>query len=469
MADAIIYNAIYVNHAPIRPLGAHQIANWLRKWGYTVKVIDFCNYISTDDLYKITCQNLDKNTKFIGVNSTFWSEILYVTTNFDIHEKPKTIEPDWIVQIRERFLDKKIDWVLGGVYASFPARLFKFNWTCFPGFAEDEILRYMDSLTNKIRVTNKFDIVTQESRFSLDCAISSTEVLPIELSRGCQFKCTFCRYPNLGKKKGTYIRNIKCVKEEFEYNYYNFGTTKYFFMDDTVNESDEKINELANMVSRLPFKIQWVGYNRLDLIGSRPHSIETLKGSGLVSSYFGIESFHPVASQIVGKGWNGKQGKDFLLKVKDQWGDRVAIEVGLIAGLNGESEQDLYDTQQWCFDNNIHSWRWTALSISRHPEQLWKSEFDTEYEKYGYRFSPGENYNWTSDYWTRQKAVEITDKLNEERRSFVRLNPWHAAFVASLGYSFDELFAKKNHELDYDILSDRTKIFLKNYIKAQLN
>ena len=117
----------------------------------------------------------------------------------------------------------------------------------------------------------------------------------------------------------------------------------------------------------------------------------------------------------------------------------------------------------------MHSWRWTPLSISRQPEQLWKSTFDEEYEKYGYRFPTGENYKWTSDEWTSTQAVAQADILNEERREFMHLNPWHAAFVASLGYSFDELFKKKTHELDYDTLHNQTNIFLENYIKEQLS
>ena len=95
--------------------------------------------------------------------------------------------------------------------------------------------------------------------------------------------------------------------------------------------------------------------------------------------------------------------------------------------------------------------------------------FDEEYEKYGYSFPTGENYKWISDEWTSTQAVAQAEILNEERREFVYLNPWHAAMVASLGYSFDELFKKKNHELDYDTLHNRTNIFLENYIKEQLS
>jgi radical SAM superfamily enzyme YgiQ (UPF0313 family) len=40
------------------------------------------------------------------------------------------------------------------------------------------------------------------------------ETLPIELARGCIFKCKFCSYPLLGKKKGTYLRDFSQVKDE---------------------------------------------------------------------------------------------------------------------------------------------------------------------------------------------------------------------------------------------------------------
>ena len=167
-----------------------------------------------------------------------------------------------------------------------------------------------------------FDISKLENCFYDDLCIQETEVLPIELSRGCQFKCRFCRYPLLGKKKNTYIRDYDLIEKEFLENYYRYGITKYFFLDDTVNESDEKVEKLAEIVQRLPFKLNWFGYNRVDLIGVKPHSIELLKLSGLKSSFFGIESFHLKASKVVGKGWNGAKGKEFLLELREHWGEK---------------------------------------------------------------------------------------------------------------------------------------------------
>jgi hypothetical protein len=87
---------------------------------------------------------------------------------------------------------------------------------------------------------------------------------------------------------------------------------------------------MAEMAQRLPFKLEWIGYNRLDLIGSKPHTIQLLKDSGLKSSFFGIESFHSQASKIVGKGWNGVRGKEFLIELKERWGITTFYQLLLI-------------------------------------------------------------------------------------------------------------------------------------------
>lgn len=469
MADAIIYNCIWINHAPIRPIGAHQIADWLRKWGYTVTVIDFCNFITTEDLYKITLRHLDTNTKFIGVNSTFWSEVPYITSNFDVNGKPNTLEPQWLIDIREQLGQVNIDWVLGGVYASYPDRLFKYTWKKISGFGEDLILKYMDERSGKKRTLKPFDIVSLNSRFLSSNFIQPNEVLPIELSRGCQFKCSFCRYPLLGKKKGTYIRHMDCVREELLYNFFNFGTTKYFFMDDTVNESDEKISELAELAQKLPFKLQWVGYNRLDLIGSRRHSIETLKHTGLVSSYFGIESFHPTASKIIGKGWNGVHAKNFILELREHWGNDINFHLQFIVGLTGENEDFIDRTESWCIENKISDWAWNPLSIKQGDENFyWKSEFDRNYRMYGYKFINNNYWEWTNQDWTYTSALNKSRQLKEKDNNKFP-SAWLLAELSSHGDNILTLMHTRRKDIDFALLHNKTRQFVNNYVSNMLS
>lgn len=331
MANVIFWNCLNSPFFPVRPIGAHQLASWIRQHGYTAKVIDFCHIMSTDDLVAITQKNMDSDTIAIGVSSTFWHD----DASASWHPK----EPTWVTDARLKLADANVKWLIGGAAASSPK--LTLDWIKFNGFAEDSLMKWLDSQSAKLRFRKFFDITTATQTFDKDDFIQPSDVLPMELGRGCQFKCKFCSYPLVGKKKGTYIRGYDTIREEFIKNYAEYGTTNYYFLDDTVNESEEKVQALADMVQALPFELSWVGYNRLDLIWSKPETIRWLKDSGLRSAFFGIESFHPKASMVVGKGWNGKQGKEFLLRLKDEWKGDITWFLSLIVGLPGESKEDI--------------------------------------------------------------------------------------------------------------------------------
>ena len=465
MAQLILWNCLNVDHAPIRPAGPHQLSHWLKCHGYTVKVIDFCNLLNTRDLVDITLKNIDNDTIAIGVSSTFWS----VHSNLAPLKPGTFLEPDWVIDARIELQEKmksNIDWILGG--GGSIEKNFKFDWKFFHGHAEDSLLKYMDESTVRVSNRKPFDIANLENCFYDDLYLHSDEVLPIELSRGCQFKCTFCRYPLLGKRKNTYIRSYDLIEKEFIENYEKYGTTKYFFLDDTVNESTEKVEALANISQRLPFKLQWFGYNRLDLMGVQRHTIELLEASGLKSSFFGIESFHKKASKLVGKGWNGAHAKDFLLELQERWNNKMNFHLGFIVGLTGENNQDIDDTQKWCIDNNMPSWKFLGLHINKNNDQVYKSEFDLNHEMYGYKFLSDSDLYWSNKDWdaktARIKAVELTN----ESQQYIKPAVWLLGEISTLGYDTTTLMNTYKNNLDWNELKYKTKEFVLNYASHQL-
>jgi len=474
MANLIIWNCLNEDINASRPLGAHQLSGWLRSHGYTVKVIDFCHALSTDTLVSLTEMHIDSQTVGIGVSSTFWNNINVVNRmdkNFKKMSTDKFFEPAWVIDARLAIeKNHNLEWLLGGAsitYSQLGYLSSRFNWVKFYGYAEDSVLKFMDEKSNKTITRRIFDIKTQTNCFYDDLGLMPSETLSLELGRGCQFKCRFCTYPMIGKAKGTYIRDLSFVKEELLFNYEKYGITKYAIMDDTANESTEKIEELANIAQRLPFKLSWVGYNRLDLIGSQPHTVDLLKASGLKSTFFGIESFHPEASKIVGKGWNGKRGKDYIVELNEQWNYEISMTLSFIVGLPYEDEKSLAETHEFCIQNNISSWIYLQLYMNKNFAQ---SEFEKNFESYGFSFpNPMKNDYWVNDMWTHETAIKKAQELNYDPRRMNLVKPmtWYIPVYSTLGYDFDQVKNIPVNQIDRVELSKRFRNFVDVYVEKQ--
>ena len=343
------------------------------------------------NLTYITESYIDKDTIAIGVSTSFWMSI---------------VEPAWVKPARSEIESKhpNIKWILGG------AREIEYQqeWIEFTSYAEDSALSFL----SENKSTNRFDVKHSTGRYTPLDFIQPHEVLSMELGRGCQFKCRFCAYPMIGKKKGTYIRNMHLIREELIKNYEEYGVTRYNFIDDTVNEDEEKVENLARLAQSLPFELEWVGYCRADLIWARPSTIQTLRDSGMRSTFFGIESFHPEASKIIGKGWSGKHAKSFLLELKDRWRDQISISLGLIVGLPYEPLDSLDEHSEWLISNDFGGrWAWTPLNVSNKSKYRWRSEFENNHHKYGIKFNKEESHDWYHDLADRESSIKKTFSL----------------------------------------------------------
>lgn len=462
MYDLILWNT-YVNRIPERTLGVYQLSTWLRQHGYRVKILDFCSYYSPEKLAELTEKFISDRTIAIGVSSTFWV--------WDQDPSIPNTEPKWVYETRTILESKfpNLKWILGGHRSH--KRTFKKQWIRFHDYAEDSVLKFLDhsrGLVNQTR--DKYDIVNHEGfAFQKEDIITPYEVLPIELSRGCRFECSFCRFPLLGKTPGTYIRTDKSIREELIRNYNEFGTTNYMMMCDTFNESPEKIQSLHDITQSLSFQINYIAYVRLDLLNARSEQIKLCQDSGLRSAFFGIESFHPTASMAVGKGWNGKKAKDALLKLKEIWGTRTNFHLGFIVGLPGENEESILETNEWCIKNEMPAWRWNSLSLSIAYKDEVKSKFEKDAEKYGYTMT-GPN-TWKNEFWNSQTAMKMRDKLNDASAPYQHPAQFQATKFINMGYSWDYTLQSKYGTVfeSWPDIFERKKNFLQNYYQQQSN
>ena len=87
------------------------------------------------------------------------------------------------------------------------------------------------------------------------------------------------------------------------------------FMDETTNDSMEKVEYLHDVISNLPFKIRWGGYARVDLYYSNPEMAAIMQETGLMSHFFGIETFNKKSGEAIGKGMHPDKVKAPLIKL----------------------------------------------------------------------------------------------------------------------------------------------------------
>jgi radical SAM superfamily enzyme YgiQ (UPF0313 family) len=293
----------------------------------------------------------------------------------------------------------------------------------------------------------KYNIEHDDFKFIKEDYILTGEPLPLDVSRGCIFACRFCQYPHLGKKKLDYIRGMNYMQDEIQYNYEMFGTKNYYVLDDTFNDTEYKVNEFYNMTQRLSFKIDYTAYLRADLIHRFPDTAYSLKESGLSGAFHGIESFHPEASKLVGKAWSGKHGKEFLPKLyHDMWSNEVSQHLGFIAGITGDTLENVNDTARWFIDNEMSSMKIQALGLFGNDQGKSKktiqSEFDMNLEKYGYTIIPGGylgQINWQNDNWTRDSAIAESKKIMEQVAPYIKHAAWGTQPLLWYGFTKERL------------------------------
>lgn len=411
--DAVFVTDTSKPPAWIRGYGAHRLASHLRSKGYSVLVVDFASFLNFKKWQEICDHSISDRTKLLGFSTTWWPYRLptgEVRSKFPDIDTTETQDPNDLTLVESAVQGKLNDWltyprslnaklkiVLGGPKVNFyfdvPADHF------IIGYGETQI---EDLLEQPKRIFPKvIDHDTEAKSKVWDFKYSSTnytefdqiqpyEKLLIEFSRGCRFKCSFCNYPLIGRKDvSSYVKDVDTIYNEMLENYNRWGITDYTVADDTLNDSTEKLQQIAKAVRKLPFRPRFQAYTRLDVMVKNSEHVDLLKEIGLTRTWIGLDSLHPVASKKIGKGMAEQTKKEMLYTLKDKWGRDVTIDVGYIVGLPGEPKDFIESVASWANqeDNPIYAVEFIALLLvppSPFLKYTPRSDMDINYEKYGY-------------------------------------------------------------------------------------
>ena len=482
-----------------RAIGPYKIAHWIRKHEHTAQVIDFVDKISEEQLYCATKKFIASTTKILAISTTF-----FANNSFKWNDGQFYAIPEHCINVINRIKEEHpyIKIILGG-YASdrvpgwgvVDATIMSYTTA-----TEDIFLEYLEHLKTGSappygqiifpnwggkhrmlydRALNpKYNIETDDFKWINDDIIMSNEPLPLDVSRGCIFACKFCQYPHLGKKKFDYIRGMNYIEDELRYNYENFGTTYYYMVDDTFNDTEFKIQEFYKMTHRLPFKIRFAAYLRADLIHRFPDMALLLQESGLFGAFHGIETLHPTASKLIGKAWSGTHAREFIPKLfHDIWKGSVPMHTNFIVGITGDTRENVLDTTKWYFDNKLYSIFFRQLELygpgndrSRFTIQ---SEFDKNAEKYGYTFTSAVDQNglrqWKNDNWTTNSAEKTANEAISIIISSKKSHNWMIPNLLWYGISEEDIFNTPQRQLPWQQIKEKSSNLYQEYFNRLMS
>jgi radical SAM superfamily enzyme YgiQ (UPF0313 family) len=432
--------------------GPYRLRTFLGEHGYDIEVIDHLSHWTIKEVMELIAAIYTPDLIFIGISCVFYYKL----------------KENLLKRIRLRWPDVKI---LLGAQEVRPYAIpgGDFADKVFFGYSETSLLHYLDFTTGKRsddldwviddNFGNPYQYVISDKQHPYTNTadlkivwkphdpINKNTSLPLEISRGCIFRCLFCTYPLLGKKQMDYIRDVQNMADEFKRNYEMFGTTFYSFMDDTLNESVAKLEWINKAIKLSGVSIRFSCYMRIDLVASFPEMADIMADMGLLGGFLGIESLDDNVRKGIRKGLTTDRilATVDLMRQKSQ--KKIWFEAGLIAGLPGDTHKLIRATNKWLISENnryFDYWIWNPLYIARRQKWL-ISEFDRNHAKYGYTF-PDDNYenNWErkgklGEVGSFHEAQRLVAALDREGAPHIGLSSWMIPHYIGYEMSLEEL------------------------------
>ena len=455
MYHAVIFTGIDLSESTyFRALGAYRIRTELEMNGYRVKVIDHFHSMSDENIQQAFDKYVSQDTLWVGFSTTFFN------TSQLLQERKL-----FFTNLRQQY---KVPFVIGGAKAM--VEFLDFADIFVTGYADDAtvaLTKYLDGKDTNLKFRDykgkkivdsnhnydRKDISNIPVLWKAEDYITPHQSLPMEIARGCIFNCSFCNFPLNNKNKFDYIRAKEDMYTEFMRNYEKFGTTNYWFMDDTYNDSMVKLELMHEVISSLPFKINFDTYIKPELLVRWPDQIDLLVESGLRGASFGIESYNKQTRQAVQKGYTVDKVLDAIADMKQKSKGQVKTQINLIVGLPHESESSIRESRERVVsDSNIDFWQWYPLLIHSKEHHEYHSPIDRNPEKYGYKVHKQKRLLkntlasktnawmtvWKNEHMNAIKAGKLAEELRQMDDSHQKVAGWVCGSVTSLGLDLEQ-------------------------------
>lgn len=442
--------------------GIQRLASELRNLGYSVLLLNYTSTLDLPTFERILDIAVGVDTLFVGFSTTFFpyrSKDVDTTNNrrsigtrpnqFDeynrqdhpwyfqslpYHFTQESIDP-WIMAVKNR--NPKTKFIVGGTKSGEYIQDSLVDHV-FVGYSETMMIEFANSLSGKGKriLFNKvidydpgaekpiWNFRSSRTWYTEEDIVLPADTLGFEFARGCIFNCAFCSFPLIGKKDvNDFLRYEQSIHDELVENYNRWGITKYFIVDDTFNDSVDKLEIIHRVVTSLPFKLNFWAYARLDLLNSHPRMAELMLEMGVKEVNYGLETLHPETAKAIRKG-NPEVKKKGVKIARSIWGKDVFIGSGYIVGLPKETQASVRAANQWFLDEGhkyIDELQFNALTLARKMgnQTIYLSDIEKYSEKYGYTPLYDRKGGWTkndgSDITHRDQCLDLIAEIQQTR------------------------------------------------------
>ena len=454
-------------------VGPYKIAHQLRKAGYSCLVVNHLSEYTEQELKSLIDLSVSEQTMLAGFSTTFLLE--KPDQNPDRPTPPQNkLGPSTVFPQGKEFEDRiikylrtknpKIKTMAGGHGVSENYQNKNIDFVLI-GYSEISSVNLADYVSKGVTLNRSYKnihgrIIIDDRKADQyvfpdsdmvwqDIDIVNHQMLPIEIGRGCIFKCKFCAFPMNGKQQLDFVKKPDILYHELLKNYNDFGITKYMIVDDTFNDHVEKLEAIKEQVKRLPFQPTFWAYQRLDLLCTRPETLQMVYDIGLRSVFFGIETLNPRTGRIIGKGFDRAKQIVMIRRIKDEYPE-IACHGSFIAGLPHESKESIFETFEALRSGFIplDSWQINGLRIDKKKDQAFASDIMLDYKKYGYKDIGNRDgreiegtVNWENEFMTAGEANDIANTFMVESKQLdhFKMMTQFAFHLQTMGYDFNQI------------------------------
>jgi hypothetical protein len=152
------------------------------------------------------------------------------------------------------------------------------------------------------------------------------------------------------------------------------------------------------------------------------------------------------------------------------WKKEIYQTCSFIVGLPGDTKESWRDVTNWFEANDLHHLAPHVLGLEKSTLNKNQSEFERNYEQYGYTFPDSNNTQlWQNDYWNFNDAKEFLH-LDEGRirRISAKFGSWYIMLLLQFGFDKTK-FSKEDQKLiDNNQLAIMGNSILNTYINKLL-